>query len=83
MARKFEVVTSNKDATVLKSKNGKKIVLKTPTGKFKQYGRELNSGVNSKGQKLTASQVGYRVGYRAALGEQSKIYNNTLKKRSY
>ena len=73
---KLTVVQKNKDATICKTKNGKKVVLMTPTGKFKRYGRELNSGVNSRtGKKLNDCAAGYRMGYRGALGEQAKIYN--------
>ena len=41
-----------------------------------RYDRELRSGRNSRtGERLNATAAGYRMGYRAALGEQAAIYN--------
>lgn len=72
---KLEVVRSGKDATICKTANGKKVVLMTPSGKCKRYEREIRSGRNSRtGEPLNDVAVGYRMGYRAALGEQAKIY---------
>lgn len=77
MARsKLTIIEKNKDATICETSNGKRLVFMTPSGKCKRYGRELNSGVNSRtGEKLNDCAAGYRMGYRAALGEQAKIYN--------
>ncbi len=75
MARKLNVVKKTKEATVCETQNGKKVVLLTPSGKCKRYDRELKSGVNSRtGEILNDCAAGYRMGYRAALGEQAKIY---------
>lgn len=76
---KFKVIAKNKDATILKTESGKKIKLETPTGKFKRYGREINKGCNSDGERLTQAEISYRAGYRSALGEQAKIYNKLNK----
>ena len=73
---KLTVVQKNKDATICSTSTGKKVVLMTPSGKCKRYDRELRSGTNSRtGEKLNDCAAGYRMGYRAALGEQAKIYN--------
>lgn len=73
---KLKVVRKNKGSTVCETKGGKKVVLLTPSGKFKRYGRELSAGRNSRtGEKLSNAAAGYRMGYRDALGEQAKIYN--------
>lgn len=73
--KKLIVKQKTKDATICETKNGKKVVLMTPSGKVKRYGRELNSGFNSRtGEQLSDVAAGYRMGYRAALGEQAKIY---------
>lgn len=72
---KMKVLKKSKDATVCESSSGKKIVLLTPSGKFKRYGRELSSGRNSRtGECLNDCAAGYRMGYRAALGEQADIF---------
>lgn len=72
---RLTVVKKTKEATVCQTENGKKIVLLTPSGKCKRYERELRSGVNSRtGEVLSDGAKGYRMGYRAALGEQAKIF---------
>ena len=74
--RTWTLVHKSKGARVYKTANGKKVTKLTPTGKVVRYGRELDKGVNSKtGEKLSACAAGYRMGYRAALGEQAAIYN--------
>jgi len=73
---KLTVEKKDKYATICRDKKGRKVVLLTPSGKVKRYGRELNSGINSETKKpLTAKEIGYRKGYRSALGEQAKIFN--------
>ena len=75
---KLKVIKKTKEATVCESKNGKKVTLLTPSGKMKRYDREIKSGRNSRtGEKLNDVAIGYRMGYRSALGEQAKIYNKT------
>ena len=75
MAKKFEVVKRTKESTVLRGKNGKQFALLTPSGKMKRYQREIKSGRNSRtGEPLSDVAVGYRMGYRSALGEQASIY---------
>lgn len=73
---RWTLVHKNKDARIYETANGKKVTKLTPTGKVKRYGRELDSGFNSRtGEKLNPCAAGYRMGYRAALGEQAAIYN--------
>ena len=77
---KWHVHKKTKDATIFETSSGKKVARLTPSGKMKRYDRELKSGKNSRtGEKLTDVQAGYRIGYRAALGEQASIYNKKKK----
>lgn len=74
--KKLRVVKKTKEATVCQTEGGKKVTFLTPSGKMKRYDRELKSGFNSRtGEKLNSCAAGYRMGYRAALGEQAAIYN--------
>ena len=76
MPSKLKVVKKTKGATICETKNGKKVTLLTPSGKNERYKHELNRGVNNRtGEVLSDCAAGYRMGYRAALGEQAKIYN--------
>ena len=73
--KKHQVVKKTKEATVFRTDTGKEYARLTPSGKFKRYDREIKSGVNSRtGEALNDVAVGYRMGYRAALGEQAAIY---------
>lgn len=81
MAKKLKVIKKTKESTVCETSSGKKVVLLTPSGRFKRYDRELKSNKNSRtGEVLTPVQAGYRMGYRAALGEQAKIHNKMKNK---
>ena len=74
--KKLKVVKKTKEATVCETQKGKKVTFLTPSGKMKRYDREIKSGKNSRtGEKLNDVAIGYRMGYRSALGEQAKIYN--------
>lgn len=73
---KLTVEKKTKGATICRTQNGKKVVLLTPSGRFERYGRELSSGRSHRtGEPLSDWQIGYKKGYRAALGEQAKIHN--------
>ena len=79
--RKLRVIKKTKGATICATASGKKVTFLTPTGKVKRYERELNSGFNSRtGERLNDCAAGYRMGYRAALGEQAAIYKNQKRK---
>lgn len=82
MAReKHSVLKRTKEATIFVTGSGKTYARLTPSGKFKRYDREIKSGVNSRtGKPLNDVAVGYRMGYRAALGEQAKIYQRRKKR---
>ena len=74
--KKLTVVKKTKGATICRTASGKQVTFLTPSGKVTRYERELRSGRNSRtGKPLNACAAGYRMGYRAALGEQSAIYN--------
>ena len=69
------VVEKTSDKTVCRTPNGKEVSFDTPHGKFNRYGRELKKGSKEfTGEALSDSAFGYRMGYRAALAEQSRIY---------
>ena len=77
-----KVVKRNKESIVYRRKDGTEYARLTPSGKFKRYDRELRSGRNSRtGAPLNSAAAGYRMGYRAALGEQAAIYNSINKKK--
>lgn len=79
---KMIVIEKTKDATILQSSKGKKFALLTPSGRFKKYGEELKMKANSTtGEVLSDCAAGYRMGYRAALGEQAKIYKRYNKNK--
>ncbi len=72
---KLTVENKTKGATVCRTKNGKKVVLLTPSGRCERYKRELASGKNSRtGEPLSEGAKGFRSGYRCVLGEQAKIF---------
>ena len=78
---KSKIIQKTKDSILYESSKGKRYVRLTPSGKCKRYDREIKSGVNSRTKEpLNDVAVGYRMGYRAALGEQAKIYKSKNKK---
>ena len=80
--RNLTVVKKTKEATVCRTDNGKTVTFLTPSGRCKRYGREISAGKNSRtGELLNDCAIGYRMGYRACLGEQAKIYNNLKTKK--
>ena len=72
----LNVTYKDKYKTVCETKKGKEVTFYTPSGKCDRYKSELDSGTNMfTGEVLNDCAVGYRMGYRAALGEQARIYN--------
>ena len=71
-------------ATVIKTKNGKKIVLLTPAERSKRYARELSNNRKQDGTRLTDFERGLRAGVLNERSLQAKIYNkqNDLKSKS-
>lgn len=72
-------------ATVIKSKNGKKIVLLNPSERATQYSRELKHGRKRNGEPLTEAEAGFRMGVLNERSMQAKIYNRQhgIKKRKH
>lgn len=62
-------------ATVIKTKNGKKVVLLNPAERSKRYARELSSGVKHDGTPLTEAEAAFRKGVLNERKTQAKIYN--------
>ncbi len=71
-------------ATVIRTKNNKKIVLLNPAEKSKRYARQLKTGkVSETGKKLTVYQKGWRSGYISSRSDNAKAYKSNQKKRKY
>lgn len=74
-------------ATLIKTKNGKTVVLLNPAERSKRYARELSKGKKQDGTPLTEAEVGFRMGVLNERKMQAKIYNresgikNKTKKR--
>lgn len=71
-------------ATLIKTKNGKKIVLLNSAERGKRYSRELASGVKHDGTPLTDTEAAFRMGVLNERKIQAKIYNkqNGLKSKA-
>lgn len=71
-------------ATLIKTKNGKKVVLLNPAERGKLYSRELANGKKFDGTPLTDTQAAFRMGVLNERKTQAKIYNkqNGLKGKS-
>ena len=71
-------------ATVIRTKNNKKIVLLNPAEKSKRYARQLKTGkVSETGKKLTVYQKEWRSGYISSRSDNAKAYKSNQKKRKY
>lgn len=69
-------------STVIRTKNGNKIVLRNPAEKGKRYARQLKSGkVAETGKKLGCCDKAYRAGYLAARSDSAKAYNSNKNSR--
>ena len=63
-------------ATVITTKNGKKVVLLNPAERSKRYACELKSGVKcSDGRRLTPTQAAFRMGVLSERKTQAKFFN--------
>ncbi len=69
-------------ATVIKTKNGKQIVLLNPAERSKRYARELSKGCKQDGTPLDDYERGLRVGVLFERSTQAKIYNKQNGKKS-
>lgn len=62
-------------ATIIKTRNGKKVVLLDPAERSRRYSRELKSGKKHDGTSLSAAEAGFRMGVLNERKTQAKIYN--------
>lgn len=62
-------------ATLIETKNGKKVVLLNPAERSKRYSRELANGVKHDGTPLTETEAAFRMGVLNERKTQAKIYN--------
>ena len=62
-------------ATLIKTKNGKKVVLLNPAERGKRYSRELSNGRKVDGTPLTDTEAAFRMGVLNERKTQAKIYN--------
>ena len=71
-------------ATLIETKNGKKIVLLNPAERGKRYSRELEKGIKHDGTPLTDTEAAFRMGVLNERKLQWKIYNkqNGLKSKA-
>lgn len=61
-------------ATLIKTKNGKKVVLLNPAERGKRYSRELSNGRKVDGTPLTDTEAAFRMGVLDERKTQAKIY---------
>ena len=62
-------------ATLINTKNGKKIILLNPAERGKRYSRELANGRKHDGTPLTEPEAAFRMGVLNERKTQAKIYN--------
>ena len=62
-------------ATLIKTKNGKTVVLLNPAERGKRYSRELANGRKHDGTPLTETEAAFRMGVLNERKTQAKIYN--------
>ena len=61
-------------ATLINTKNGKKIVLLNPAERGKRYSRELSNGRKVDGTPMTDTEAAFRMGVLNERKTQAKIY---------
>lgn len=62
-------------ATIINTKNGKKVVLLNPAERSKRYARELSNGRKQDGTPLTEAEAAFRMGVLNERKTQAKIFN--------
>ena len=62
-------------ATIINTKNGKKVVLLNPAERSKRYARELSNGRNQDGTPLTEAEAAFSMGVLNERKTQAKIFN--------
>lgn len=69
-------------ASVVKTKNGKKIVLRTPSEKGKRYARQMKTGyISETGEKLKPSDYAFRAGYLTCQRDNANAYNHNKRNK--
>lgn len=66
-------------ATIIETKNGKKVVLLNPAERSKRYSRELKNGRKVDGTPLSDTEAAFRMGVLNERKIQAKIYKKTKK----
>ena len=80
---KVDKTLSSSCETVFRTKKGKLFKRLTPHGKFIRNQMELQNNANIfTGETLNDMQVGIRIGYNQALGEQASFFNGRKKKKA-
>ena len=72
-------------ATVIKTKNNKKVVLLNPAEKGKRYARQMKDGkVKETGKELKPTDYAFRAGYLAAQRDNAKAWcaNNGVESKA-
>jgi hypothetical protein len=70
-------------ATVITTKNGKRITLLNPSEKSERYAEQLRTGVvQETEQRLTKNQKAFRAGYLTARSDNAKVYKFKKKQRA-
>lgn len=62
-------------ATIINTKNGKKVVLLNPAERSKRYARELSNGRKQDGTPLTETEAAFRMGRSERTQNAAKIFN--------
>ena len=69
-------------AKIINTKNGKKVVLRTPAEKGKRYARQLKSGrIQETGKALTEKDRAFRIGYLTSRSDNAKAYKSKQGKK--
>ena len=69
-------------AHIIRTKNGKKIVLRNPAEKGKRYARQMKSGfIHETGEKLKKEDYSYRAGYLDSRRDSAKAYKSKKNKK--
>lgn len=67
-------------ATLIETKNGKKVVLLNPAERSKRYSRELKKGKKVDGTPLTETEAAFRMGVLNERKTQAKIFKKNKAK---
>lgn len=69
-------------ATIIRTKSGKKIVLRNPAETANRYARQMKKGyITETGEKLSKEDMAFRAGYLKARSDSAKAYKSNNKHR--